>query len=508
MAFENETLGALLGDQRIAPIAANAIRNRDLKAEPLWDMTLSQLKREQYFTGEIARGIERLYRAAEAGEWYFPLYSDAECAADPARDGVNVVWFPSDASGADERPFILLVPGGGFVNVWNLTEGWPIAEQFNRYGYHVFILTYQVEAVATLMEKNMEDFARALTFVRENATRFHLNGDRYITCGFSAGGYLVCLWNTQKGYPKYGLPEPRATFPIYPVVSLREGVRYVSPDLTESVRLYGCPIDEAVRTEYEIPDHAEGFPPCAIFLAAEDDLVNPENSKLLARALERLNIPCKMEIGPSGGHGFADGSGMCMAGWTERAIRWYETLDNEQEVVPMKLEALEVLKNRRAIRAYKPEQITDEALNAVLEAGTYAPTGAGTQGVQIVAVQSPEAVAEVDALNAKVLNNPTAHPYYGAPTIILIFETEKCVTHELDGAAVCTNMLNAAYAVGLGSCWIHRCKQMFELPEGKALLKKWGLPETLTGVASIALGYAACDLPKPAPRKADYIVKV
>ena len=76
----------------------------------------------------------------------------------------------------------------------------------------------------------------------------------------------------------------------------------------------------------------------------------------------------------------------------------------------MKLEALEVLKNRRAIRAYRPEQITEAELNAVLEAGTYAPTGAGTQGVKIVAVQSQENVAAVDALNAKVLNNPAAHP--------------------------------------------------------------------------------------------------
>ena len=174
----------------------------------------------------------------------------------------------------------------------------------------------------------------------------------------------------------------------------------------------------------------------------------------------------------------------------------------------MKSEALEVLKNRRAIRAYKPEQITDEELNAVLEAGTYAPTGMGSQGVQIVAVQSPEAVAAVDALNAKVLGNPDMHPYYGAPTVLLIFETEACKTHELDGAAACTNMLNAAYAVGLGSCWIHRCKQMFELPEGKALLKQWGLPDTLTGVASMALGYAAVDQPAPKPRKEDYIVRV
>ena len=171
-------------------------------------------------------------------------------------------------------------------------------------------------------------------------------------------------------------------------------------------------------------------------------------------------------------------------------------------------EALEVMKNRRAIRKFKPEQISDEELRAVVEAGTYAPTGGGTQGVQIVAVQSPEYIAAVDALNAKIMEKPDAHPYYGAPTILLIFETDQCFTHELDGAAVCTNMVNAAYAVGLGSCWIHRCKQMFETEEGKALLKRWGLPETLVGVASIALGYADCALPEAKPRKADYCVRV
>lgn len=174
----------------------------------------------------------------------------------------------------------------------------------------------------------------------------------------------------------------------------------------------------------------------------------------------------------------------------------------------MKTEALEVLKNRRSIRKYKAEQITDEELKTVLEAGTFAPTGAGTQGVQIVAVQSPEYVAKCDALNAKVIGKEGIHPYYGAPTIILVFETADCLTHELDGAAVCTNLVNAAYAAGLGSCWINRCKQMFEMEEGKELLKEWGLPKDLVGVASLALGYADCEQPAPKPRKEGYFVIV
>ena len=326
MPYENELLGKLLSDPRIAPISAEAIRKRDLTREPVWHKSLAQLKEERIFSGEIGPGFERLYRAAETGEWYYPLYSEAECAEDPARTGVNLVWLPAEDPLADERPFILLVPGGGFVNVWNLTEGWPIAAQFNRLGYHVFILTYQVEGREKLLEKNMADFARALTFVRTHEKRFHVHGERYITCGFSAGGYLVCLWNTEKGYPAHDVPKPQAVFPVYPVTSLQAKIRYGSADPAAAIRLYGCLIEEAAQTAYDIPTHVGLFPPCAIFVAAEDELVDPENSTLLASALEAAGIPCRLEMGPTGGHGFADGSGMCMAGWTERAVRWYESL--------------------------------------------------------------------------------------------------------------------------------------------------------------------------------------
>lgn len=325
-SFENKTLGELLEDPRIAPIAAEAIRCRDLRQEPLWNTTLSRIRSDHVFSSDLPCGFARLFQAAETGAWYYPLYSAAECREDPLREGTNIVWFPSEDPAADTRPFILLVPGGGFVNVWNLTEGWPVAERFNRDGYHVFILTYQVGDTEKLLEKNMRDFARALQLIRNRSEFFHVQGSRYITCGFSAGGYLVCLWNTKMGYEAFGLSRPQAVFPVYPVTSLRESIRYGAPDPEDAIWLYGCPLREAVEKDYEIPDHAEGFPPAAIFLAGDDQLVNPENSKLLAGALNRLQIPCLLEIGPEGGHGFGDGTGMCMEGWTERALRWYESL--------------------------------------------------------------------------------------------------------------------------------------------------------------------------------------
>ena len=318
------TLGEILSDERISRIAPDAIRKWDLSKEEMWNKTLSQL-RADHFGGELREGFDRLFAAAETGEWYYPLYSGAECAEDPEREGSSLVWFPSPDASADEKPFILLVPGGGFVNVWNLTEGWPVANQFNRLGYHVFILTYQVDSPDRQLERDLGDFAQALRLIAANAAKFRVRADRYITCGFSAGGYLVCLWNTEIGYPAFGLPKPQATFPVYPVVTLRPEGGCVPESPEAAAWLYGCDLETARRSAYEIPDHAAGFPPCAVFLAAGDDMVLPENSKMLAAALEKHKIPCYLEIGPTGGHGFADGTGMCMAGWTERAVRWFET---------------------------------------------------------------------------------------------------------------------------------------------------------------------------------------
>ena len=176
----------------------------------------------------------------------------------------------------------------------------------------------------------------------------------------------------------------------------------------------------------------------------------------------------------------------------------------------MKNEALDVLLNRRSIRKYKSEQIKDEELNAVLEAGKYDPTAMGLQSPLIVAVQNKEDVLTLNRLSAQVMGRE-GEPYYGAPTIIIIFATKRARNETLgilDASSVCTNMLNAAYAVGLGSCWINRAKEIFELEEVKELLKKWGINEEVMGVASMSLGYPDQEHPTPKERRSDYVLKV
>ena len=323
----DRTLKSLLEDPKIAAIAPDAIRAWDLSKEEYYGWTLREMADRMHWCS-LNRGFTRLFAAAE-GDYYFPLYTEEECAAAPEKKGVNLVRFASDDPAADARPFILLVPGGGFVNVWNLTEGWPVADHFNARGYHVFILTYQVGVEATAV-RAMEDTARALRLIAARADEFRVDPARYITCGFSAGGYLICLWNTEKGYRAYGLPKPAACFPVYPVTSYRllaedDWDEDDEPDDFARAGV-GCTMAEACESCFEIPEHAEGFPPAAIFLAAQDELVPPEHSERLARALEKAGIPCRLEIGPVGGHGFGDGTGMCMEGWPERALDWYESL--------------------------------------------------------------------------------------------------------------------------------------------------------------------------------------
>lgn len=167
-------------------------------------------------------------------------------------------------------------------------------------------------------------------------------------------------------------------------------------------------------------------------------------------------------------------------------------------------EILKALRERRSIRRYKPEQIRDEELQAVLEAGTWAPTAKGMQDPWIVAVQRPDLVQRIDRLNGEVWGHP--QPFYGAPTIILVFGSDPAVWPNSvpDGSLVLGNMMLAAHAIGLGSCWINREREMFTLPEGKALMKELGLPEGLIGIGALALGYPASYPHTVKERKANY----
>lgn len=169
----------------------------------------------------------------------------------------------------------------------------------------------------------------------------------------------------------------------------------------------------------------------------------------------------------------------------------------------METNFLEIIRTRRSCRSYKPEQITDDQLNLVLEAGTYAPTSRGLQSPFIVAVQNKELLNRLAKMNAEVMGVVT-NPYYDAPTYVLVFVPEDAPNGVQDASLVLENMMLAAHAQGLGNCWIHREREMFATEEGKELMAQWGLPEGLVGIGALSLGYPDGE-PSPAkPRKEGY----
>lgn len=166
-------------------------------------------------------------------------------------------------------------------------------------------------------------------------------------------------------------------------------------------------------------------------------------------------------------------------------------------------EVLKTIRSRRSVRKFKDEQISDRELQAVLEAGTWAATGHGTQDPWIVAVQGKEQKALLARLNAAVMG-VSSDPYYGAPTIVVVLASEGNPNADRDGSLVLGNMMLAAHSIGIGSCWINREDSIFAGEEGKALLREWGLPEGLKGVGALSLGYPAAPAREPKPRKEGY----
>lgn len=166
----------------------------------------------------------------------------------------------------------------------------------------------------------------------------------------------------------------------------------------------------------------------------------------------------------------------------------------------------EDLLTRRSVRKYSDRPVEDEKLDKVLTAGLYAPTGMNNQAPILVAVRDKATRDKLSRMNAAVMG-ASGDPFYGAPCVIVVLSDPERMTWVEDGSLVLGNLMNAAHSLGLGSCWIHRAKECFDTPEGKALLRAWGVPESYRGVGNCILGYAA-EEPEAKPRKSGRIIKI
>ncbi|MCF0132957.1 MAG: nitroreductase, partial [Blautia sp.] len=145
------------------------------------------------------------------------------------------------------------------------------------------------------------------------------------------------------------------------------------------------------------------------------------------------------------------------------------------------MSALENMKTRRSVRAYKPDMIPADALDRIIEAGTFAASGMNRQPAIILAVTNKEMRDKLSAMNAKVMGNDM-DPFYGAPVVLVVLADKSAPTYLYDGSLVMGNLMLAAHAEGISSCWIHRAKEEFESPEGKELLASLGITGDYEGI--------------------------
>lgn len=168
---------------------------------------------------------------------------------------------------------------------------------------------------------------------------------------------------------------------------------------------------------------------------------------------------------------------------------------------------LECIATRRSVRKFKPDAVPAALVEKVIAAGTMAATGMNRQAPIIVAVTKKEVRDRIAEVNGKILG--VKHdPFYGAPVILIVLANKQFPTYLYDGSLVLGNLMLAAHALGLGSIWIHRAKEEFEMPEGKEFLKSLGIEGDYEGIGHCAIGYT--DGPEPAshPRKANWVYHV
>jgi nitroreductase len=183
-------------------------------------------------------------------------------------------------------------------------------------------------------------------------------------------------------------------------------------------------------------------------------------------------------------------------------------------------ETLKIIKQRRSVRSYKDDQIKDEELQAVLEAGTYAPN-AGGQAWHFTVVQNKELLERLNLAAKEVArqhdfeglralgNNEKFNCLYGAPTLIIVSGNEHApMPLDADCAAAMENMLIAAESLGLGSCWIFFVLLAFQSPQGNELGKLLKIPEGYKLYDAAAFGYKKARAPKAVDRKPDLVTYI
>ena len=150
----------------------------------------------------------------------------------------------------------------------------------------------------------------------------------------------------------------------------------------------------------------------------------------------------------------------------------------------------DILITRRSCKKYKSDMVPDELIDKVISAGLHAASGMNRQAPIILAIKDKKLRDRLEEMNANIAGmRYDGKPFYNAPVVLVVLADKNVSTYKYDGALCLGNMLNEAYSLGLGACWIHRAYEEFESDEGKEILRELGVSGDYEGIGHCILGY-------------------
>ena len=281
-------------------------------------------------------GFKRIKELIDLKKNYFyNIYSDEEISREWDKRDAKYIYFPNKSG--KKKPYVMVIPGGGFNRQWGFIEGLSIAARLNELDYPAFILFYRVKQ-EPLLPKPIEDMAAALKDIESKADTFNIETKNYMIGGFSAGATLAGLIGSDNyGYKSLGLKKPHGIFLAYSAVSFDEYFDvYNDKSQNKQIRnacgeflrrIGGVEFTKESLHEFDLSKHFSDDYPSVYIVANEDDATVPvSNSYLLDKLCNTYNIKHITNIGRIGGHSFGLGNGLEVEGWLNKCVKWWENL--------------------------------------------------------------------------------------------------------------------------------------------------------------------------------------
>jgi len=272
--------------------------------------------------------------------WTMPLYEgtipNATGAPDQEEHGAFLGWaFTRKVSRPTITAFlpapdksigsgVIIFPGGGYVGEGLAIESTAIAELLQNRGVAAFVVKYRLPSDVTMVDKSigpLQDAQQSIRLVREHASEWNLNSHKVGVMGFSAGGHLASTVGTHfaKAYISNNDDinlRPDFMILVYPVITMTNGLAekgsraaLLGPNASDAlVRLFS--------NEQQVTDET---PPTLLLHAADDRIVDVDNSVVFFEALRHHKVPVEMMIFPKGDHGFFL---IARDEWIQPIFRW------------------------------------------------------------------------------------------------------------------------------------------------------------------------------------------